>query len=276
VSRWALGLSYSGAAYLGWQSQPGGRTVQDRFEHALHTFIGADNMASPIRVNCAGRTDAGVHAVQQVIHFDAPVDRSSDSWVRGTNRYLPKDIAVLWARAVPLEFHARKHALCRRYLYRLLESPVRPSIHHAHVGWTCYPLDQTAMKEAADYLLGEHDFSSFRSSSCQSLSPIKNMQAIKIECVQELKNTGQGTERHWEFTFQANAFLHHMIRNLMGCLLEVGKHKRSPLWVKEVLEQKNRRLAAPTFGAAGLYFLGPLYDASWKLPADTSLSLAIN
>lgn len=252
--RLALGLSYRGSAYLGWQSQPGGNTVQDHVEAALSQF--ADR---PLRTVCAGRTDTGVHALNQVVHLDTDIEREDFSWVRGSNRYLPPDIAVQWCRRVPDDFHARNGARGRRYAYVLLESPVRPAIEAGTAGWAFRPLDGDAMREAAAHLVGEHDFSAFRSAECQAASPVKTMRRIDI--------TRRGA--YWRFDFEASAFLHHMVRNLMGCLLAVGQGSRLPGWVAEVLEGRDRRLAAPTFAPDGLYFLGPHYDAVFNLPERT-------
>ena len=242
--RWAMGLSYQGSGYDGWQSQPSGRTVQDKLQHALKRFAG-----QPIHVLCAGRTDAGVHALMQVVHFDCELERAAMSWVRGTNTFLPRDIAVQWAVPVPEAFHVRASAQARRYVYVLLQFPVRPSLEAGRVGWTFRALNADAMQDAANRLLGEHDFSSFRAAQCQALSPVKHMQRIAVA-------------RHgayWRFEFQANAFLHHMIRNIMGCLVQVGQGLRPSQWMDEVLAAKSRDAAAPTFAADGLYFAGPVY-----------------
>ncbi len=252
--RLALGISYNGKAYQGWQSQLSGQTVQDKLELALSKFT-----AQKVSTLCAGRTDAGVHGLMQVAHFDTPVDRDPSSWVRGTNALLPRDIAVQWAQAVPAEFHCRASALTRRYAYILLESPVRPSVDTGDVGWVFRPLDQDAMQQAATGLLGEHDFTSFRASACQALSPIKTLHRIDI--------SRRGA--YWRFEFEANAFLHHMIRNIMGCLVQVGQCKRDPLWLREVLLSRDRDAAAPTFAPDGLYFLGPTYAPHWGLPERT-------
>jgi tRNA pseudouridine38-40 synthase len=249
--RLALGVSYNGQAYDGWQSQPSGRTVQDHLEAALARFA-----AQPIATVCAGRTDAGVHGLMQVVHLDSPVQREDFSWVRGTNTFLPPDIAVQWAKPVPDAFHARNSAKGRRYAYVLLESPVRPSVDAGRVGWVFRALDGDAMREAASYLEGEHDFTSFRASSCQSPTPVKTLEAVRI--------SRRGA--YWRFEFQANAFLHHMIRNLMGCLVYVGQGLQPPQWMREVLDARSRDAAAPTFSPDGLYFLGPLYEPHWGLP----------
>lgn len=252
--RLALGLSYRGTAYLGWQSQRGGRTVQDSVEAALSQF--ADR---PLRTVCAGRTDTGVHAMNQVIHVDTDIAREDFSWVRGTNRYLPADIAVQWCKPVPEAFHARNSARGRRYAYVLLESAVRPAIEAGAVGWVFRPLDGDAMRAAARQLLGVHDFSAFRASECQAASPVKTMRRIDI--------VRRGA--YWRFDFEANAFLHHMVRNLMGCLIAVGQGVRAPEWVGEVLASRDRSRAAPTFTPDGLYFVGPHYDADFGLPERT-------
>jgi tRNA pseudouridine38-40 synthase len=252
--RLALGISYNGQAYDGWQSQPSGRTVQDHLEAALGRFA-----AQPIATLCAGRTDAGVHALMQVVHFDSPVERADFSWVRGTNTFLPPDIAVQWARPVPDAFHSRASAKSRRYAYVLLESPVRPSVEAGRVGWVFRPLDLDAMQAAAAHLVGEHDFTSFRASSCQAKSPVKTMQPVRI--------SRRGP--YWRFDFEANAFLHHMIRNIMGSLLHIGQGLAPPQWMQEVIEARSRDAASPTFSPDGLYFLGPLYDAQWGLPSHT-------
>jgi tRNA pseudouridine38-40 synthase len=252
--RLALGISYNGQAYQGWQSQLSGQTVQDKLELALGKFTG-----HRVSTLCAGRTDAGVHGLMQVVHFDTPLSRSTASWVRGTNAFLPRDMAVEWAQEVPPEFHCRASALTRRYAYILRESAVRPSIDADRVGWSFRPLDRAAMQTAAQYLLGENDFTSFRASACQALSPIKTLQRADI--------SQRGA--YWRFEFEANAFLHHMIRNIMGCLIAVGQHKYPPEWVQEVLLARDRDAAAPTFSPNGLYFLGPRYAPHWGLPDRT-------
>jgi tRNA pseudouridine38-40 synthase len=195
----------------------------------------------------------------QVVHFDTPLDRTTSSWVRGTNAFLPRDMAVEWAQFMPPEFHCRANALTRRYAYIVLESPVRPSLDAGRVGWSFRTLDGLAMQAAALHLLGEHDFSSFRAAACQALSPIKTLQRLDI--------SQRGA--YWRFEFEANAFLHHMIRNIMGCLIAVGQHKYPPDWVKTVLWAKDRDAAAPTFSPNGLYFLGPRYAPHWGLPERT-------
>ena len=255
--RIALGISYNGSAYEGWQSQLSGNTIQDKLELALAKFS-----TQTIRVNCAGRTDAGVHGLMQVVHFDTPLERETASWVRGTNTFLPTDIAVQWACAVPDEFHSRGSAIARRYAYALLESPVRPSVEAGRVGWVYRPLNGEKMRQAAAYLLGEHDFSSFRAAQCQAKSPVKTIQQIDI--VQRPDSS------YWRFEFTANAFLHHMIRNIMGCLVAVGQGFEEPQWIAGVLAARRRDAAAPTFSPAGLYFLGPVYEDKYHLPTRTA------
>ena len=249
--RLALGVSYRGQGYHGWQSQPDGCTVQDRLEAALSAFA-----AQPVRVTCAGRTDAGVHALNQVVHFDAPVAREPFSWVRGTNRYLPADIAVQWCVQPGDGFHARNSAHGRRYAYLLLQSPVRPALESGLVGWAFRPLDGPAMQAAAALLIGEHDFTSFRSSECQAASPVKMLRSLAV--------SRRGA--YWRFDFDASAFLHHMVRNIMGCLVVVGQGLQPPAWVGDVLRARDRDAAAPTFPPDGLYFAGPYYDPRHGIP----------
>jgi tRNA pseudouridine38-40 synthase len=252
--RVALGISYRGFRYHGWQSQAGGGTVQDELETALAAFV-----AQPIRTTCAGRTDAGVHGINQVVHFDSPVERDPFSWIRGVNRYLPNDIAVQWARPVSDDFHSRFAAKGRRYAYVLLESPARPSVEAGMVGWSFRPLDGERMRHACAALIGEHDFSAFRSAHCQARTPVKTLRSLSID----------RRGRYWRFDFEASAFLHHMVRNLMGSVLAVGNGSRPVEWLGEVLASRNRALAARTFPADGLYFVGPHYDAVHAIPEDS-------
>lgn len=257
IRRIALGVSYVGSSYKGWQSQPGGGTVQDALEGALAQFA-----VRPLKVLCAGRTDAGVHGINQVVHLDTDLDREPFSWVRGTNTFLPPDIAVQWAQEVTPAFHARNSAIGRRYTYVVLEARVRPALESGRVGWVFRPLDLLAMREAASHLVGEHDFSSFRSSMCQSPTPVKHLRDIQIR-----RCAGPGGQSaYWRFDFEGQAFLHHMIRNIMGCLIMVGTGVQRPEWVRVVREARDRKVAAPTFSPDGLYFLGPRYDPSWALP----------
>lgn len=251
--RIALGVEYDGSSYYGWQSQPHGNTVQDVLEAALSEIA-----CVPSSVIAAGRTDTGVHALEQVVHFDAEVVRPLSAWVRGVNAKLPKNVSVLWAHAVPEEFHARFSAHGRRYRYLLLDRPVRPAIQHGKVGWFHLPLDIDAMRLAAQYLLGEHDFSAFRAAECQAKSPLKHLRQLDIRREGDLII----------FEFAANAFLHHMVRNLIGTLVYVGKGKHPPEWVGSVLDSRSRALAAPTFAPDGLYFCSAEYESKWGLPSS--------
>jgi tRNA pseudouridine38-40 synthase len=255
----ALGIAYRGQDYHGWQSQPDGNTVQDKLERALAAFVGLP-AGEIVPTMCAGRTDAGVHALNQVVHFDAPVGRDEFSWVRGTNRFLPDDIAVQWAHTVPADFHARNGARSRRYAFLVRQSAVRPALESGLCGWVFRPLDLDVMREAARALIGEHDFSSFRSSQCQALTPVKEMRTIEIARLGD----------YWRFDFEANAFLHHMVRNIMGALVAIGSGTQPASFMAEILEHRQRTLAPPTFPAAGLYFLGPRYDAHLAIPERTS------
>lgn len=260
--RIALGVSYNGQTYNGWQSQKDGNTVQDKLEAALGRFA-----TQEVSTLCAGRTDSGVHGLMQVVHFDTPLQRPDSSWVRGTNTFLPHDISVQWARTVPDSFHSRACATSRRYAYVLLQSPVRPSVETGRVGWVFNELNGDAMRQAASYLLGEHDFTSFRASACQALTPVKNLHRIDITRRTVIPADTHGMECcYWRFEFEGNAFLHHMIRNIMGCLIYVGQGKHPSTWMKQVLQARSRDVAAPTFSPDGLYFMGPRYDAHWGLP----------
>ena len=251
--RIALGLEYDGSAFCGWQTQPAGCAVQDELEAALAQLAG-----ERVSTVCAGRTDAGVHALGQVVHFDTAAQRPLTAWVRGSNALLPPHVAVTWAHVVNPQFHARYSARERRYRYVLLNRPVRPAVDQGRAGWFYAPLDVEAMRIAARALLGEHDFSAFRSSECQSRSPVRELRRLDIErrgdCVL--------------FDFSANAFLHHMVRNLVGALVYVGSGRHPPEWIEEVLRSRDRTRAAPTFDAAGLYLARVVYDDAWGLPAS--------
>ncbi len=249
--RIALGVEYDGSGYYGWQSQPDVPNVQDALQAALSGIAGEG-----ISVLAAGRTDTGVHALEQVVHFDTGSSRPLGAWVRGTNALLPRDIAVLWALPVTEEFHARFSAQARSYQYVLVNRPSRLGVHHGKVGWFHAPLDVESMREAAGHLLGRHDFSSFRSAECQAKTPVKHLQRLDIR---QLGDT-------LIFDLTADAFLHHMVRNILGCLVYVGKGKHPPSWMKEVLEHRNRTHAAPTFAPDGLYLKRIHYDRKWNLP----------
>lgn len=249
--RVALGVEYFGASFRGWQSQADGGTVQDALESALARIAG-----TPVSTLCAGRTDAGVHATRQVVHFDVPVDRPLSAWVRGVNAHLPEGVTVLWAQPVGEDFHARFSARGRRYRYLLLNRPQRPGLWQGRVGWFHGELDLQQMQEACGRLLGEHDFSAFRAAGCQARSPIKTLREAQVRQVGSL----------FVFDFEATAFLHHMVRNLVGTLVYIGKGAQTPGWIDELLQMRDRRLAAPTFSPDGLYFRGPIYEPCWGLP----------
>ena len=249
--RIVLGLEYDGASFCGWQSQPGGCSIQDALEIALSKI--ADGT---IQVTTAGRTDAGVHATYQVVHFDTLVQRPLNAWIRGVNALLPSSMAVLWVSKLSNSFHARYSAKERCYLYLLLNHPVRAALYHGKVGWFHVPLNIERMREAAEFLLGEHDFSAFRASECQAKSPVRFV--TKLEIIQ------QGDIIVFEI--RANGFLQHMVRNIIGSLVYVGKGKYSPQWIQWLLQECDRTHAAPTFSAAGLYLSGITYDSKWKLP----------
>jgi tRNA pseudouridine38-40 synthase len=257
--RIVLGVQYDGAPWQGWQTQLHGQTVQDRLEVALHKFIG-----QPISTVCAGRTDTGVHALEQIVHLDVPLERDMASWVRGVNTFLPSSIAVRWATEVAhgpelhreQDFHARFSAHARTYQYVLYNNPVRSPLLEGKAGWVFRSLDIDCMREAAAHLVGQHDFSAFRSIQCQAKSPVKTMHAINIAQRGDI----------FLFTLHANAFLHHMVRNLIGSFVSVGNGTRPSVWMKEVLEGRERKMAAPTFMPDGLYLAKIDYDPKWKLP----------
>jgi tRNA pseudouridine38-40 synthase len=226
--------------------------VQDALEPALSQIAG-----EAVSLTAAGRTDRGVHARAQVAHFDTRASRPASAWVRGVNALLPDAVAVLWSREVPGDFHARYSASSRTYRYELINRPVRPALHASHVGWFHVPLDVEKMRAAAALLVGEHDFSAFRSSECQAKTPVRVLHALEV----------QGRGERIDFILRANAFLHHMVRNIVGTLIYVGKGRHPPAWALEVLESRDRSRAAPTFGPEGLYLEKIEYDARWGLPA---------
>jgi tRNA pseudouridine38-40 synthase len=249
--RVALGLEYDGSTFRGWQTQPGGDTVQDTLESALSRIAG-----EPVAVVCAGRTDAGVHATGQVVHFDTRVERPLSAWVRGVNTFLPPAVSVRWAQPVTDEFHARFSAYGRCYRYVLINRPQRTGVWHGRAGWYHHPLDIEIMQQAAAMLIGEHDFSAFRAADCQARSPVKTVRQADVRRSGEML----------VFDFEAGAFLHHMVRNLVGSLVYVGQGKHPPEWIAQLLVSRDRRLAAPTFSAAGLYLVGVKYESHWGLP----------
>ena len=262
MKRIALGVQYDGTPYNGYQKQLNGNTVQDHLEVALKQFARVH-----LPTTCAGRTDTGVHALEQVIHFDTALTRDMQSWVRGVNAFLPDSIAVRWASTLPVDpeqdFHARFSARARTYHYVLYNNAVRSPLLVGRAGWTFRPLDVALMREAAQHLVGVHDFSAFRSSQCQAKSPIKQMHEVSVE-------------RHGEvivFTLRAGAFLHHMVRNLIGSLIYVGNGRHTPCWLAAVLAGLDRNDAAPTFMPDGLYLAKIDYDPKWQLPQEASSPL---
>lgn len=250
--RYALALEYDGAPFCGFQSQPSGCSIQDALEKALSAIA-----AGRVRVHASGRTDAGVHATSQIVHFETDATRPPTAWVRGVNSRLPSAIAVLWCSPVTNAFHARFSATARHYTYLLLNRPERPGLEHRRVGWHPLPLAVDAMCDAAARLSGTHDFSSFRAAECQARSPVRTLTGarVSIEAV------------HLRFEFSANGFLQHMVRNMVGALIAVGAGKRTPDWIDAVLAAADRRVGAPTADAAGLYFAGADYDVAFALPA---------
>ena len=255
--RIALGLEYRGTHYCGWQTQPAGCAVQDHLERALEKFLGA-----PVSIVSAGRTDTGVHALAQVVHLDTAIARDDISWVRGTNTSLPADIRVVWAKQMPEDFHARFSATSRTYRYVLLNAPVASAGFTGLVGWFHAPLNIAKMREAAALLLGEHDFSAYRAAECQARTPVKTMYEAGVERI------GSFDEMHQllMFQFRGNAFLHHMVRNVVGELVYVGAGRRSLAEFREIFNARDRTRAAPTFAPDGLYLCDIAYDARFGLP----------
>ena len=258
MRRIALGVQYVGTDWNGYQKQPARNTVQDRLEIALEKFA-----CTPLHTTCAGRTDAGVHGIEQVVHFDTELDRAMQSWVRGVNAFLPDSIVVRWAHEVRPdaegnEFHARFSARSRTYHYVLYNHPNPSALLAGRAGWVFRPLDVERMVEAGQYLIGEHDFSAFRASGCQANSPVKQMHEVSIRRYGDVL----------VFTVRASAFLHHMVRNIVGSLIYVGTGRNEPGWMKEVLESRSRDVAAPTFMPDGLYLAKIDYDPKWGLPQE--------
>jgi len=253
VQRWALGLEYDGSAFCGWQTQPGGCGIQDALEAALGAIHG-----EPVQTVTAGRTDAGVHAIGQVVHFDARQPRPDSAWVRGVNAHLPNGVSVLWAKPMAADFDARRSALERCYRYVLVNRAVRPALLAGRVGWLHGDLDLAAMAEGARHLLGTHDFSAFRAAECQARSPVRELRQATV--------ARQGA--FVVFEFRANAFLHHQVRNMVGALAWVGLKRRPPQWIGELLDSRDRTRGAATFAADGLYLAQVNYAPDWGLPAS--------
>jgi len=250
--RIALGVEYDGSGFRGWQTQqPGVRTVQETLEEALSRV--ADH---PVAVICSGRTDAGVHASEQVIHFDTRSTRALHGWVMGANVNLPHDVAVLWAAPVPEDFHARFSAIGRTYRYWILNRVSRPAIFHRRVTWIHRPLDAGRMHRAGQALVGRHDFTSYRTVHCQAKSPVRTLRHLRVERQQELIC----------LEVSADGFLHHMVRNIAGVLIAIGAGEQGEDWAAEVLEHRDRTLGGITAPADGLYFHHVDYPESIKLP----------
>ncbi len=262
--RFALGVEYDGSEFRGWQrlskhgepEREGEQTLQAALEDAISFVAG-----HPVETICAGRTDAGVHAVCQVVHFDSHATRDPRSWMLGVTSRLPPQLAVHWCRPVPSDFHARFSARARRYRYRILNRPVRAALGRQYLSWERRPLDADAMHRAAQALLGENDFSSFRTVHCQSPHAFRELQQIRVTRDGEVV----------EVEVQANAFLHHMVRNIVGSLLMVGSGEKHEGWIAELLAGRDRTVAGPTAPPTGLVFLGPRYPAQWNLPAEVTL-----
>jgi tRNA pseudouridine38-40 synthase len=254
MPRIALGIEYHGARYYGWQRQAHNPSIQAHLESALCKVA-----SKSILTYCAGRTDAGVHATNQVVHFDFPETSSARplvAWVRGVNTYLPPDIRVLWAQEVDSDFDARKSALFRRYLYLFINQAVKPGIMHDSITWVLPTLDHHLMHQGAQYLVGEHDFTSFRAAQCQAKTPVRRLHAIEV--------VQKGNCILLDVT--ANAFLHHMVRNIAGSLLLVGQGKFSPEWMKTLLEVKDRRQAGMMAPPDGLYLAHVSYHSKFGIP----------
>jgi tRNA pseudouridine38-40 synthase len=262
MSRIVLGIEYDGTAYAGWQWQAGKRTVQGELQAALSKIAN-----QPVTVICAGRTDAGVHALEQVVHFDCEVERDLHAWMMGGNSQLPDDIRITWARPAIGDFHARYSAIARFYRYVILNRPMKSALLRTQATWCYQPLDESKMHSAAQSLIGEHDFSSFRAQGCQSLSPNRMMHFIEVYRQEQLVI----------IDICANAFLHHMVRNIAGVLMEIGMGKQPETWTEQLLDIKDRAQAAATAPPYGLHlgavFYPEIYGISKhpifdKLPKD--------
>lgn len=249
--RIALGVEYNGAHFCGWQSQPNQGGVQDALELAIQKVA-----MHPIRVHAAGRTDTGVHALMQVVHFETTASRPITAWMRGVNTHLPDTVRVLWSCEVDDDFHARFSAIQRSYQYVLFNQPQHAAIQHDRVGWYHQPLQIGPMQQAIAYLRGEHDFSAFRASECQAKSPVKHM------AIAEVRQVGD----YFIFQFSANAFLQHQVRNMVGALIYVGAGKQDASAIQTLLAARDRTQSPPTFSPNGLYLTGVQYSAEWGLP----------
>jgi len=254
--RIALGLEYDGSAYCGWQLQDGQPTVQGGLESALSKV--AD---TPVRVICAGRTDTGVHACAQVIHFDTSANRTGRAWVMGTNANLPQDISVLWAQEVGEDFHARFSAVGRWYRYLIHNRNVRSAVLHGKTTWEYRPLDIQRMQAGAAHLLGRHDFSAYRAVACQAKEPVREVRRLDVRRQGEMIM----------LDVEADGFLHHMVRNIAGVLMDIGAGEREPGWAEEVLAGRDRTLGGMTAAPDGLYLAGISYPERFELPRVSPL-----
>lgn len=249
--RLALGVEYDGSAFCGWQFQVHSPSVQAAVEKALTKVAN-----TAVRVQCAGRTDTGVHATGQIIHFDTDAERSERSWVYGANANLPKEVVITWAKPVDDTFHARFSALNRRYRYVIFNRDVRPTFLAGKTSWHCRPLDEKRMQAAAQHLIGEHNFNSYRAVACQAKNPVRTVSRLDVS-------------RNGQFIYldiEANAFLHHMVRNIAGVLMEIGRGEKEPEWAKEILEHQDRTMGGITAPPHGLYLTEVDYPEQYKLP----------
>lgn len=246
--RIALGIEYDGSQFYGWQRQPHAVSIQQTVEKALSKIA---DLA--VHIHAAGRTDTAVHATEQVVHFDSPIERDAKAWIQGTNTHLPDSISVLWAKSVNEEFHARYSAVSRRYRYVILNRPTRPALLHQQVTWIHRPLNHKDMAKAASHLIGQHDFSSYRALTCQAKSPIRTVHKLTVSRNEELIF----------IDIHADGFLHHMVRNIAGVLLEIGKGEQDIDWSKIVLEHRDRTMGGVTAQASGLYLVKVQYDDAY-------------
>ena len=259
--RIAVGIEYDGSAYAGWQSQPSAPSIQQVTERALSRIA-----AAPVTLICAGRTDAGVHACGQVAHFETLAQRSSRAWLLGANSELPADVSLTWVTPVPAHFHARYSAEARTYRYVILNRPARSALSAARAAWIHRPLDHTLMAQAAQGLVGEHDFSAFRAAECQAKSPVRRLEGLSVE--------RRGDWLLIEAT--ANAFLHHMVRNIAGLLIAIGRGDAPVGWAQQVLLGRDRTRSAATAPAAGLYLLAVRYPAAFALPQGAPAAVPLD
>jgi tRNA pseudouridine38-40 synthase len=259
ATRFAMGVEYDGSAFHGWQRQHGARTAQEALEQAVSAV--ADHQ---VGLRCAGRTDAGVHALEQVVHFDSRARRSDRSWLLGTNANLPGDVSVLWVRPVQPDFHARFSAVARHYRYLILSQPTRPALLRRRAVWTHYPLRLDLMRQAAHYLVGEHDFSSFRALGCQAKSPVRRIHYLDLSEQRGL----------FQLSIGANGFLHHMVRNIAGVLMSVGRGEAPPYWVRDLLQVRDRTQGGITAPPHGLYLVRADYPARFDLPQREATPLS--